>query len=58
MEILLRIRFGKFVIAVILGFCLFISFLEFYNDLLAYAHYYFIGAGCIFYRGNVVFIYY
>ena len=43
-EVLLRVKFGKFVNAIILGFCLFISFLEFYNDLLAYASYYAIGA--------------
>jgi len=55
-EILLRIKFGKFVIAIILGFCLFISFLEFYEDLLAYAHYYVIGA-CAFIIGGGLCLY-
>ena len=36
-EIIIRNKFGKFFLAVILGFCLFIAFLECYDQLLHYA---------------------
>ncbi|MCI5144809.1 MAG: CPBP family intramembrane metalloprotease [Candidatus Electrothrix sp. AR3] len=43
-EIILRNKFGKFVLALILSFCLFIFFLQFYQQLLSYTSSYTIGA--------------
>ncbi len=42
-EVVLRNKFAKFVIAVILGFCVFVSFLQFQDDMLAHIGYYSIG---------------